>query len=452
MVNKNKKLLLLEVPGFSRHLLDHAPKLRARMEAQSWGRFDPVFPALTLPSHVSLLNGCSPAEHGLLANGFHDRDLNQTFMWPQSEALVRGEPIWESLKKERADFKCLKYFWWPGMASSADVHGNVRPVYHADGRKSPGLYMNREGLADALQAEFGEFPLFRFWGPATDISSSQWILDTASALLRREHFDLGLIYVPHLDYRQQTLGPKHPSIATEVHLLDEALEHFFAGIEEDYSFALVSSYGITEVSRDIAINRHLRERGWLKVVHNLAGERVDTAMSEAFAIADHQVALVYVKDPQNLAQIEDAIAQIDGVESVLRQRRNRDRRCPDLLCVADTESWFSYAYWLDEGGAPDFAHSVAIHDKMGYDPCEMLFDSKLRFPKLKMVQKLLQKKCGFRTVMDVISTEPWRIKGSHGRLPDSESEAPIWMAPPNFHGSTRLGLEGFHRALGKFFR
>lgn len=447
MVKKNKSLVLLEIPGFSQHLLEHAPKLRARLKAQSWGSFQPVFPALTLPSHASLLSGCSPDQHGLLANGFHDREINQTFMWPQSEKLMRGEPIWESLKKERPDFKCLKYFWWPGMASSADCHGNVRPVYHADGRKSPGLYMNREGLADALQAEFGEFPLFRFWGPATDISSSKWILDTASALLQREHFDLALIYVPHLDYRQQTLGPKHPSVATDVSLLDDALEQFFVGLEDRYTLSLVSSYGITEVSRDIAINRHLRQRGWLKVVHDLAGERVDTAMSEAFAIADHQVALVYVKDHQHLPQIEKALAQLDGVESVLPQSKARGSRCPDLLCVADEQSWFSYPYWLDESNAPDFAHSVAIHDKMGYDPCEMLFDSNLRFPKLKLLQKLLQKRCGFRTVMDLISTEPWRIKGSHGRLPRTESEAPIWMAPQSFHESGVLGLEAFHRAL-----
>ena len=50
-------------------------------------------------------------------------------------------------------------------------------MYPADGRKIPDCYAKPSELRDELTEKLGLFPLFKFWGPMTDISSSQWIAD-----------------------------------------------------------------------------------------------------------------------------------------------------------------------------------------------------------------------------------------------------------------------------------
>ena len=65
--------------------------------------------------------------------------------------------------------------------------------------------------------------------------------------------------------------------------------------------------------------------------------------------------------------------------------------------MADKHSWFNYYYWLDDKKAPDFARTVDIHKKPGYDPVEMFTDPDKPFMLPRIAFKLLKKKMGFRT-------------------------------------------------------
>ena len=58
--------------------------------------------------------------------------------------------------------------------------------------------------------------------------------------------------------------------------------------------------------------------------------------------------------------------------------------------MAQKGAWFTYCYWLDDARAPDFAPTVDIHRKPGYDPVELFLDPTLRAPKLTIAWKLLQ--------------------------------------------------------------
>jgi hypothetical protein len=88
--------------------------------------------------------------------------------------------------------------------------------------------------------------------------------------------------------------------------------------------------------------------------------------------------------------------------------------------MADEKSWFTYYFWMDDAIAPDYARSVDIHKKPGYDPVEMFMTSKAR-----AAYKLLRKKAGFRYVMDVIPLDATLIRGSHGRLVKDASFHPV---------------------------
>ena len=313
-----RQLVVIELPGFSQRHLEHAPAIRALAEAGFQAALAPVTPAVTMPAHASLLTGLPPREHGVVANGWYFREHNEVMMWRQSEGLVSGEKVWEAGRRRNSHFRCLKHFWWPGMNSTADLYTNVRPAYHADGRKSPDIYANRPGLARTLQDKFGTFPLFHFWGPATNIKSSAWIADSAKFLFDREQPTLSLIYLPHMDYRQQTLGPESAEIATDVKEIDavvgDLVKHVQAAGAE---VMLISSYTMNQVDTPVDLNRHLRRQDWLQVIENATGELIDFAESAAFAVTDHQIAHVYVRNPQQVCDVRSFLEGIPGVAKVL---------------------------------------------------------------------------------------------------------------------------------------
>lgn len=427
-----KRLLILEIPGLTVGMVErHAPNLRALGTPAA---LTPERPAVTMPGHASFCTGLTPEQHGIVANGWYDRGHDQVFMWRQSEQLVQGEMVWETARKHDPNFTCLKHFWWPGMASSADTCVNVRPVYFADGRKTGSVYANRDGLADQLQTDLGGFPLFKFWGPAVDITSTEWIAKAAAKLFREDAPNLSLVYLPHLDYKQQSHGPDAPSIAEEVAALDRVAGALIDEAREAGAEVMVlSGYAIHAVDKPVHLNRLFREQGWLTVMRNAAGELVDYARSRAFALADHQVAHIYCDNPE---EVRAFLREQDGVGEV---HDGFDHpRAGDLFVEAAPGSWFTYYYWLDEAAAPDFARTVAIHAKPGYDPCELFLDPKIPAAKLKIAAKLLRKKLGFRYLMDVIPLDATLVKGSHGVVEASPGDrAPVFLSTA---GSRDIGM------------
>ncbi len=433
-VSAMKPLLVLEIPGLTRAMVTaYAPRLKALAESGSMGGIDPVLPALTLPAHASILTGLSPGEHGVVANGWFHRAHNEVMFWRQSERLVSGESVWEAGKKRDPDFTCFKHFWWPGMASTADLYVNVRPVYFADGRKAPDIYTNHLGLSEALQERFGTFPLFDFWGPMTSIKSTRWIADTALHLMEKHPSTLNLVYLPHLDYKQQSHGPGHPDIAGEVAALDEvAGELIDFAARQGMRVMVISSYHMNTVDQPIHLNRLFRAQGWLKILRNAAGELIDYGTSRVFAVADHQSAQVYVQDPEMIPEVKSFLLQTPGVARVCDKSGQEDYEIAaegsgELFVLAEKKAWFTYYYWRDDAKAPDFARTIAIHAKPGYDPCELFVDPAIGNPRLRVARSLLKKKLGFRYLLDLIPLDAGLVKGSHGLRPDTPGEAPVYI-------------------------
>jgi len=346
---------------------------------------------------------------------------------------VGGEKIWEAGKKRNEKFTCLKHFWRYGMASTADYHVIERPAYPVDGRKLPDIYTKPEEMSYELQIDSGMFPLFKFWGPATSIESSQWIARSAMDMVEKFSPTLSLIYLPHLDYRQQVMGPNHEEIKKEVQDNDRVCGELISFFKQRGTEILViGEYDIQEADRPVHINRVLRQAGYLKVLHNATGELIDFGTSLAFAVADHQVAHVYVQDASVLNKVKALLENLEGIDRVYDAETKKELglnhpRSGELVAMAAPRHWFTYYYWMDDAEAPDFARTVAIHHKQGYDPCDLILDPKLTMPKLKVAARLLQKKLGFRYVMDVIPLDASLIKGSHGRPSESEETAPVMI-------------------------
>jgi predicted AlkP superfamily pyrophosphatase or phosphodiesterase len=428
-----RQTLVLDVVGLTPALLAHAPSLKALAAGGGLRPLTTVLPAVTTTVQSTFVTGLLPRDHGIVGNGWYFRDLAEVWLWRQSNRLVQGEKLWETAKRRDPSFTCAKLFWWYNMYATADFTVTPRPMYPADGRKLPDIYTQPPGLRDELQRELGQFPLFRFWGPTADIESSRWIARSALRVLERERPTLTLVYLPHLDYSLQRLGPAHPSIAAEVAAVDALCgELIEAARRAGAAVVVLSEYGITEVSRPVHVNRALRRAGWLAVREELGREQLDAGASQAFAVADHQVAHVYVARPELVPEVAALLRDLPGVERVLDAEAKRAAgldhpRSGELVAVSDAQSWFTYYHFLDDDRAPDYARTVDIHRKPGYDPAELFVDPRLKAAKLRIGLRLAQKLLGMRYLMDVIPLDATLVRGSHGRLTDRAEDGPLFI-------------------------
>jgi predicted AlkP superfamily pyrophosphatase or phosphodiesterase len=429
--------VVINVVGLSESILgEHTPRLNQRMREGGATRLQPTLPAVTTSVQSSMLTGQPPREHGIVANGWYHRDLSEVRFWHRSNRLVQSEKVWETARHTDPSLTCANLFWWYNTYSSCDQIVQVRPIYKANGRKIPDCYTTPESLRHQLQSRFGQFPLFHFWGPMSDRVSSDWIVNATEYVHQQHEPDLTLVYLPHMDYSLQKYGPGSAEAIEAAGELDGMLGRLF-----DYFDAagtrvlLVSEYGIEPVHDAIAINRTLRKAGALRIREEAGLELMDPGGSDAFAVADHQLAHVYVQRPEWLDEYRELCRHVPGVEQVLDREAQRavgleHERSGDLVLVAERGHWFTYDYWLDETKAPDFARTVDINRKPGYDPRELFVEPALKWPKLSIAWRLLKKKLGFATLMDVIALDPKLVKGAHGRTEQSPEYQPLMVLPP----------------------
>jgi predicted AlkP superfamily pyrophosphatase or phosphodiesterase len=428
------RTLALNVVGLTPALLAHAPNLSRLASTGCMRPLTTITPAVTTTVQSTFLTGTLPREHGVVSNGWYFRELSEVWLWRQSNRLVEGEKVWETARRRDSAFTCANLFWWYNMYSSVDIAVTPRPMYPADGRKLPDIHTNPPQLREELQRRLGQFPLFRFWGPGADIVSSQWIGRCALDVFERSRPTLTLAYLPHLDYNLQRLGPDHPQIAKDVAAVDQICGELIESAKRAGARTIVlSEYGITPVSNPVHINRALRQAGYIQVREELGRELLDAGASRAFAMADHQIAHIYVSDPALVSQVKTLVEALPGVERVLDDAGKREYgldhpRSGELVAISRADSWFTYYYFLDEARAPDFARTVDIHRKPGYDPVELFIDPQLRAPKARIAWRLAQKILGFRYMMDVISLDAGLVKGSHGRPTDQHEHGPLFIS------------------------
>lgn len=422
------RTLVLLIVGLTERLLGtHTPHLAALAQRGGMRRLETVVPAVTCTVQSTLLTGLPPSGHGAVANGWYFRDLAEVWLWRQSNRLIAGEKIWEAGKKRDSTFTAANMFWWYNMYSTVDISATPRPMYPADGRKIPDHYAEPPELRDELNRLLGQFPLFTFWGPMTSIESSRWIARATAHVRKTRNPTLTLCYLPHLDYCLQKYGPDpdHPRISADLREIDElAGELIEAAERQGDRVVVVSEYGIVLVRDAVHINRALRKAGLIRVRNEMGRELLDAGASKAFAVADHQIAHVYLQHGADIAEVRQLLEGLDGVAAVHGEEGKRalgldHPRSGELVVLSAPDRWFSYYWWLDDDRAPDFARTVDIHRKPGYDPMELFLDPAIRLPKLKVARRLIARKLGFRNLLDVTPLQPTSlVKGSHGLLTD----------------------------------
>jgi len=420
------KVCVLNVVGLTPRLVPRAPRIAQTGRPVPWK--SPI-PAVTCTSQATMLTGLPPSRHGIVGNGWLHRDTMEVRFWQQSFGLVQGEPLY-------AGVRTAKLFWWFNQGAPVEWYATPKPHYGSDGSKQFGV-LDRTGCG--LEQKLGPFPFASFWGPKAGLPSTDWIARAAALTIREQKPDLTLVYLPHLDYDYQRVGPGDPARVQEVDACAGVV--IDAARDIGAKVVVVSEYGLVPVSRPVYVNQALRRAGWLAVRDGPYGEMLETFESKAFAVADHQLAHVYVRGAP-VAEVRAALENLEGVDRVVEPREVEldHPRSGDLIALARPDSWFAYPYWLDEGRAPDFARTVDIHRKPGYDPCDLFLTSAPR-----AAFRLLQKKLGFRYRMDVIPLDASLVKGSHGLRPPAD-DGPLVIGPDEPPGDM-TGFKAYVRRL-----
>jgi predicted AlkP superfamily pyrophosphatase or phosphodiesterase len=402
------------------------------------------FPAVTCAAQANYLTGQNPAQHGIVGNGWYDRALAEVHFWKQSNHLMAGPKIWEDLRRADPRFTCAQLFWWFNMYAAVDFSITPRPAYPADGRKIFDIYTRPANIRPEIKRDLGEFPFPAFWGPAAGVSgahgaadaATRWIAESAKWVESRYSPTLSLVYLPHLDYNLQRHGPlagtqPNPAILPDLAQIDAIAGDLITWLQSrGVRVILLSEYGIAPVDTPVHLNRLFREKGWIAVREELGLELLDCGASRAFAVADHQVAHIYLNDLSLARPVRELLQSQPGVETVLGEAEKaalgiNHPRAGDLIAVAAERAWFTYYYWMDDALAPDFARCVDIHRKPGYDPVELFLDPQLPLVKLRILWRLALKRLGFRMLMDVIPLDARLVKGSHGRRVTTPEEQPV---------------------------
>ena len=430
------RTVVLNVVGLTPAMIaraDVAPNLARFAADGAVSQIDAAFPAVTCTAQSDYVTGRRPTDHGIVGNGWYSREECEVKFWKQSNKLVEAPKIWDAARAVDPAFTCANLFWWYNMYSTVDVSVTPRPMYLADGRKLPDVHTTPPALRDDLQKTLGQFPLFDFWGPKASIASSQWIAEAAKHVEQQYTPTLTLIYLPHLDYNLQRVGPSSPAALEDVRRIDALCGDLIAFFEmRGAQVVILSEYGLCDVTTPVHINRVLREHGAIAVREELGLELLDPGASAAFAVADHQIAHVYVNDRSRLEATRDVLERTPGIERVLDVTAKtafgiNHARAGDLIAIARADAWFTYYYWLDDRRAPDFARTVDIHRKPGYDPVELFLDPAITVPALTVGWKLARKALGFRVLMDVIPLDATVVRGSHGR-PGASPDGPLIMS------------------------
>jgi len=446
-------VLLLSVPGLREADLARMPTLAALAAGGRCVPLAPGFPALTCPVQATLTTGLLPASHGIVANGLYDRGSRQLEMWISPDSVHRAPRLWDVVKRARPDVRTAAWFLLQSKHATADLVCLPAPRHNPDGSETMWCHTNPEPLYAELRAKLGEFPLHTFWGPAAGIESSRWIARSFVEAARPAPPHLACVYLPHLDYAAQRSGPDSPAALAACGELDAEIAALVADVGAlvgagNLTVLVVGEYAIRPVSRAVFPNRILREAGLLAIRDVADGEILDLRDSVAWALADHQVCHVYLRDGGD-GRLRDQVAALfrgaSGVGRVIcgdelvntgvaaAPVQGTESRCGDVVIESELAAWFAYPYWIDDARAPAFARTIDIHRKPGYDPLELHLD-RSTLPRI------------------AIPRDPTLVKGSHGAVDPAAVHETIFIASrPDVTDAPALALHEIAGLVRRLF-
>ena len=351
-----------------------------------------VFPAVTCTAQATLRTATEAREHGMIANGIFLRNLQRPAFWEQSSQLVSGKRIWEEARKN--GYTVGMFYFQQSLGEEVDELITPWPIHKHHGGM---ILKNYSRPLNKKPAGYNEnFPLQQYWGPLANAKVGNRIVNDVASFA---DCDIAFVYIPTLDYDFQRYSATDKKCAKAIALLKQQLEQLFDFAKANNAeVTILGDYEITEVTLPpTQPNLTLREAGYF-ATRNVNGHLYpDFNHSRAFAMADHEIAHVYIRDANDIAAVKSCL-ETTGDYAIIEEHTPSAEWGHDLagelLLQAKPGSWCAYTWWTLPHEAPDYATHIDIHSKPGYDPCELFFE-RWAFPP--------------KTCQDLS-----RIKGTHG--------------------------------------
>ncbi len=447
-VKMPKTVILVSIAHLREQDLSRLPNLLKVCQKGQTVTLKPTFPCVTCPVQANMTTGKLPNKHGIVGNGLYYRDRHFLEMWTGDNSVIETHQIWDVLEHSQQEIESAVWMPLHSKFCEANYVCTPAPIHNPDGSETLWCWSRPTSLYGKLRDKYGDFPLMNWWGPMSNIVSDTWSVDSAIYLAQKRQPSFFYIYLPHTDYESQKFGPDSPQMMASLDkyndLIGKLVDEMTAVYgEENLVWLFAGEYSIVPVDHVTYPNRILRDAGLLKTisessvpnphVHHVPGmpqkeltgkeELIDFANTPAFAAADHQFSHVYLQDrsPENVTKVAQLFEGKEGFDDVVYGDRLTDfglnhERTGDLVLVSAPNSWQAYYYWFDDANAPSFAHTVDIHRKPGYDPCELFFDPVIRG----------------------IPTDASLIKGSHGAPAREDNQKTVLAASENVTSETEL--------------
>ena len=339
-------------------------------------KFEPkasVFPAVTCVAQASLRTGLSPAEHGMISNGYWSETLRKPIFWEQSCKLIKGERVWnrESRIPNPEPRTTGLFFFQQSLGEDVELIVSPAPIHKHGGGMIMSCYTKPTGMVDVLTKLCGKFPLWRYWGPLASPKVGRKCISYFEEMTNVRDVDEAYLYLPTLDYAAQKYGPDSSAAKSALKEFRRQLERIAdIAMRRGCELKVMGDYEITEVTAEPVLpNVILRREGLFKTRTVGGMSYPDFYQSTAFAMCDHEVCVIVGPEREKAAEILLATKEFE------RPPFNLQPSTFNLL-LAKSGAWCGYEWWTDKREAPDFASHVDIHNKPGYDPKELFFFNK----------------------------------------------------------------------------
>ena len=338
-------------------------------------KFEPkesVFPAVTCVAQASIRTGLSPAEHGLVANGWWSYDLRKPLFWEQSARIVKGSRVWDARRAEGGTVGL--FFLQQSLGESADAIISPAPIHKHGGGMIMACYTKPTGMESVLRKLCGSFPLWRYWGPLASPKVGRKCVRYFEEMTNVHDVDEAYLYLPTLDYAAQKYGPDSSAAQSALKEFKRQLERVAdICMRRGCILNVVGDYEITEVAAEPVLPNVVLRRAGLFKTRSVGGMAYpDFYQSTAFAMCDHEVCVVYGEEREKAVKL---LVESGGFEAEPSFVSSGSTLSGSVL-VARQGSWCGYEWWTDRREAPDFASHVDIHNKPGFDPKELFFFNK----------------------------------------------------------------------------
>lgn len=368
-----KKILVIQVAALSWDLIkSHNTKT---INGLTFHSANSVFPAVTCTAQASFRTATTPEQHGMIANGLFNQQLKKVLFWEQSASQISGLRIWDDFKADGGTVGMM--FWQQSLGENADLILSPAPIHKHHGGMIQDCYSKPAELYSFLTDEINRpFNLMNYWGPLASPKSSQWIADATCTLLadKNKAPDLLFTYLPALDYDLQRFGPNSPRCKKSWSAVFQQLAQLISTAHQNnYELLIFGDYAITACKQGpVYPNKALFDAGLLSVRNIKGMQYIDLYASRAFAVADHEVANIYVNNPADLPATKKVLEFMQGIETVIIETEFAASQ-QQAIAVVEDGYWMSYRWWDNPKQSPDYASHVDIHNKPGFDPCELFF-------------------------------------------------------------------------------